>query len=104
MLVYVDDMVIVARRLTKVQWFKIKIAEAYKIKDLGEIRKILGIKVIRNRKKRTITLDQTAYVDKMIKSLSIETDKHYPTTIPLNSESYLRPAVFTDKRTDQKTY
>ena len=104
MLVYVDDMVIVARKLTEVQWFKTKIAEAYKAKDLGEIRKILGIEVTRDRKKRTITLDQTAYVDEIMKSLSMETDKHYPTTIPLNSESYPRPAMLTDKRTDQKTY
>ena len=104
MLVYVNDIVIVTKKLTKVQWFKIKITETYKTKNLGEIKKILGIKVIRNRKKRTITLNQTAYVDKIIKSLSIKTDKHYPTTILLNSESYLRLAVFTDKRTNQKTY
>ena len=57
MLVYVDDIVIVVKKLTKVRWFKIKIAKAYKTKDLGEIKKILGIKVIRNYKKRTITLN-----------------------------------------------
>jgi hypothetical protein len=39
--VYVDEMVVAAPTKFAVQWFKTKLSGLFKIKDLGEIEKIL---------------------------------------------------------------
>ena len=57
MLVYVNNIVVILKKLTKINWFKTEIIKVYKIKDLGEIKKIFGIKVIKNRKKHIIILN-----------------------------------------------
>ncbi|GJR21630.1 hypothetical protein Tco_0970157 [Tanacetum coccineum] len=45
------------------------------MKDLGEATYILGIKIIRDRSKRLISLSQSAYFDKIIKKFKLENSK-----------------------------
>ena len=56
-LVYVDDLTVAAPKLDNIQWFKKGFGEVFKIKDLGETDKILGMRVVRDRQKGTLTID-----------------------------------------------
>jgi hypothetical protein len=53
----VDDILIGAKQLKSVKWFKDVFGKRYKIKDLGEVTKILRVRVIRNRKNKTLIMD-----------------------------------------------
>ena len=56
-LTYVDDIPIAAPRLEDVLWFKKELSKVFKIKDLREPNKIIGIKITRDRAARTLKLD-----------------------------------------------
>ena len=43
LLLYVDDIVIASAAISAVTWFKQSLAAAFKVKDLREMQKILGI-------------------------------------------------------------
>ena len=43
LLLYVDDIVIASAAISAVTWFKQSLAAAFKVKDLRETQKILGI-------------------------------------------------------------
>jgi hypothetical protein len=60
--VYVDDLTAAGPKREKIVAFKSSLGELVEIKDLGELKYILGIEVTRDRKARTIRLNQTAYL------------------------------------------
>jgi hypothetical protein len=53
---YVDDMVILANDIQVIRDFKAGMAKRWDIKDLGEVKKILGLEITRDRTKRTIKI------------------------------------------------
>ena len=56
-LIHVDNIPIAAPKLEDVLWFKRELAKFFKIKDLGEPEKILGMRITRDREQGTIKLD-----------------------------------------------
>ena len=85
-------------------WFKSSFKRLFKVKDLGEIEKILGIKITRNRSKRIIRIDQTSYLKIVLERIEMEHNKYKPTELLINSYSSLRPAGSDNKRIDPKWY
>ena len=83
-------------------WFKSSFKKLFKVKDLGEMEKILSVKITRNRSKRTIRIDQTSYLKIVLERIDMEYNKHKPTELPINSYSSLRPAGPDNKRIDPK--
>ena len=53
-LVYVDDMAIIALKVQGVMWFKSELGKVFLVTDLGELRHILGVRVRRDRMAQTI--------------------------------------------------
>ena len=104
LLVYVDDVCVAAKSLEHVNWFKNEFKKVFKVKDLGEMKKILGIRITRDRKRRTIRLDQTHYLSEVLDELHMNTDKHERTKIPMNGYDSLRPAGPDDERINPKEY
>ena len=104
LLVYVNDICIAANLIIQVNWFKSSFKKLFKVKDLGEIEKILGVKIIRNRSKRTIRIDQTSYLKIVLERIDIEYNKYKPTELLINSYSSLRPAGPNNKRIDPEWY
>jgi hypothetical protein len=102
--VYVDDIVVAAKRLPDVNWFKSEFGALFKIKDLMEIKRILGIRVTRNRAERWIELDQQGYIEKFLHEDGMLQDRQRPVTTPINGYSQLRPTEPTDTRTDRTKY
>jgi len=49
LLLYVDDMLIIARNKTHIQKLKAQLKKEFDMKDLGEVKKILGMEITRDR-------------------------------------------------------
>ena len=101
---HVDDIMIVSRRIHEINWFKQGFASIFKIKDLGEIRKILGMKVTRDRKQRTIIIDQEAYIEKILQKNSMIKDTFKPTALPMSGYECITEACDEDNRVDTTDY
>ena len=57
LLVYVNNILIALKLIKNINQFKAEFRRVFKIKDLGEVKKILGVQVTRDRKKRIVKLD-----------------------------------------------
>jgi len=62
---------------------KSALGQYFKVKDLGEVKFLLGIGVTRNRKTGIIELSQQAYVNQLLKRFNLQDAK--PVTTPLSS-------------------
>ena len=56
------------------------------MKDLGAIKKILGMKICRDRKNMKLTLFQANYIEKELQHLFIENSKAFSTPLPHHLE------------------
>jgi hypothetical protein len=63
---YVDDMMIAGSNKEIADEFKQAIMKRFAVKDLGDLRWILGMEVIRDRKRGTLEINQKIYVEKML--------------------------------------
>jgi hypothetical protein len=65
MSLYVDDSGIAYKKCDEEEWLsdKEQIAKTYKIKDIGDMHWMLHMKISRDRKNKTITISQEAYVE-----------------------------------------
>ena len=79
---FVDDFQTSYHREDKVEWdaLKAKLVERFKTKDLGPSTWILGMRITRDRKARTITLDQELYITKALERYGM--DKCKPVSTP----------------------
>ncbi len=81
-LVYVDDMAIAGPNGIRIEKFKTDLGDKFEITDLGELKYILGIQVSRDRKARTISLNQTAYINQILARFGMQDCT--PVSTPLN--------------------
>lgn len=104
-LVYVDDMVFSAKKMDQITWFKEFIASKWNIVDLGECRKVLGMRVTRDRKSKTLYLDQETYVKNMCAKFGIPHARHNPKkAFPLNGYDGILPAKDDETRINVQEY
>ena len=83
-------------------WFKSSFKKLFKVKDLGEIEKILRVKITKNRSKRIIRIDQISYLKIVLERIEIEYNKYKLTELLINGYSSLRPVGLDNKRIDSK--
>ena len=97
--IFVDDILCVYAKEDEAEWMKLKskLATKYKLKELGDALWVLGMKIDRDRKARTIKLTQESYVDKMLLDFRM-TDCHIAPTPECTSISLsLLDCPSTDK-------
>jgi hypothetical protein len=104
LLVYVDDIVAAAESKSDIDWFFTQLSGRFKAKPLGEISKILGCRVTRDRKNRTIHLDQEQYLTTVLDRFGITQESHKKRSIPAPDYESLRMATPEDKRIDVTEY
>jgi Reverse transcriptase (RNA-dependent DNA polymerase) len=102
--IWVDDLVIAARLLSQIDGFKTNLAQYFKIKDLGETRRILGMRVVRDRPQKALYLDQEIYINKIMSELRMEEDSHKPVKSPINGYDALTRSSEDEERTDTRRY
>jgi hypothetical protein len=67
LVVYVDDLLLAASSLSYMNEVKALLTSTFKMRDLGDASFLLGIEIKRDRKRRTISLSQTKYIDAVLK-------------------------------------
>ena len=92
--VYVDDLVIVGKR-AHVDKFKAEFRRHYKIKDLGPLQWILGIKVDRDRKAKTTKMSQGAYLRRVLERFNM-TEAAPKSTPAQVGQNLQKPAPITE--------
>ncbi|KAJ5159348.1 uncharacterized protein N7500_008999 [Penicillium coprophilum] len=75
MMIYVDDFIIAAPTNIEIQTVVSMLQKYYDIKDLGEPKQYLNCALVRDYEKRTISLSQSAYMQKILRrETAIEED------------------------------
>ena len=82
LLVYVDNALFMGSNKAQVLAHKKQFMKRWESHDLGEAKEYLGMRIMRNCKKRTITLDQTHYAEKVIKRFGQENCKSISVPLP----------------------
>ena len=77
----VDDITIAGNSRRAVQRFKDQLSSRYGIKDMGNLCWLLGICIDRDRKNRTISFSQAAYIQKIVERFGMEDAN--PLSIPI---------------------
>ena len=83
LLLYVDDMLIVGQDAQKITLLKKELGKSFAMKDLGQARQILGIKITRNRNNGKLWLSQHGYIERVLKRFNM--DKAKPVGTPFSN-------------------
>ncbi|KAG8503382.1 hypothetical protein CXB51_001329 [Gossypium anomalum] len=81
LLLYVDDMLIAAKDKGEIRKVKAQLSEEFKMKDLGPVKKILGMKILKDRKSNKLYLSQKGYIEKALCRFNMQSAK--PVSTPL---------------------
>lgn len=68
LLLYVDDMLIAGSDMSEIEEIKRDLSGRFEMKDLGDAKRILGMDIIRDRRRGTLWLTQQDYISKVLKS------------------------------------
>ena len=77
LLLYVDDMLVTGSDINEIQKVKHDLKCRFEMKDLGEAKRILGIDIIRDRKRRVLWLSQQHYIDKVLKKFQMKLGQQF---------------------------
>jgi cytochrome c biogenesis protein ResB len=69
LLFYVDDMLIASKSQVEIDKLKVQLNKEFEMKDLGEVKKILGMEISRNRQRGKLWLTQKQYLKKVLQGL-----------------------------------
>uniref|UniRef100_A0A3Q7I212 Reverse transcriptase Ty1/copia-type domain-containing protein n=1 Tax=Solanum lycopersicum TaxID=4081 RepID=A0A3Q7I212_SOLLC len=75
LVLYVDDMLIAAKKKYDIQKLKGLLSAEFEMKDLGAARKILGMEIIRDTEKRKLFLSQRSYIQKVLARFGMSSSK-----------------------------
>ena len=75
---HVDDIVIAGKSMKSINAFKTEISSHFEMKDLGEARKVVGIRLIRHAN-GDISIDQSTYAQEIVNEFLYDNTKLYST-------------------------
>ena len=75
LVLYVDDILLIGNDIEMLESVKAYLNKSFSMKDLGEAAYILGIKIYRDRSRRLIGLNQSTYLDKVLKKFRMDQSK-----------------------------
>jgi hypothetical protein len=76
---HVDDCILTGSSADLINQYKRKLNEHYALTDLGPVHWLLGIKVTRDRKARSLSLSQSSYIKAILARFSLDDAKPYDT-------------------------
>ena len=68
---YVNDMLIAAKNMFGVDKLKVQLKQEFEMKDLRATKKILGMKIHRNRQEGKLFLSQKKYIEKVLERIGM---------------------------------
>jgi len=66
LMLYVDGMLVAGSNMQEINLLKSKIANSFAMEDFGVAKKILCMRITRDRKNHKLTLSQGEYIDKVL--------------------------------------
>ena len=88
---YVDDMLMVGKDLSKIRLIQKQLSERFEMETLGPTRHFLGVKITRDRQKKTILLSQEAYIDKILDRFGMTNCKAVATPMAAGALEFMVP-------------
>ena len=83
LVLYVDDILVACKNMLEVEELKSQLTKEFDMKDLGDAKKILGMEIVKDRSKGFLYLNETRYIEKVLKRF-VMYDAEYVST-PLGS-------------------
>ena len=80
-MLYVDDMLIASKSMKEIAALKSQLSSEFEMKDLGPAKKILGMKILGDRKSRLLFLSQENYIKKVLHRFNMHDAKSVSTPI-----------------------
>lgn len=99
---YVDDMIILSADKKSVERVVTEIKKLWDIKDMGEVSKILGLHIHRDRVRRALTISQTSYIEETLDKFNLTNAK--PAGLPVSDRNTLIAASPNERHADQLLY
>ena len=84
LLLYVDDILITGKNISHIEKLKNLLNREFKMKDLGSVKRILGIEIVRDRAAGTLFLSQSRYISKVLERFYMMDSK--PVLTPLGAQ------------------
>ncbi|KAL4022437.1 hypothetical protein IC575_016170 [Cucumis melo] len=75
LVLYVDDILLIGNDVGHLTDIKKWLATQFQMKDLENAQYVLGIQIVRNRKKKTLAMSQTSYIHKMLSRYKMQNSK-----------------------------
>lgn len=79
--VYVDDFLIFSNSVSETDKLKKVLSSEFKLKDLGPVRRYLGMRIHVNKECKTITVDQQEYIEQLLLKFNMSNCKTVDTPI-----------------------
>jgi ATP-binding cassette subfamily B (MDR/TAP) protein 1 len=81
LLLYVDDILIIGKNISRIARLKKELSKSFAIKDLGPAKCILSMRIERDRKSNKLYLSQEKYIEKVLRKFKM--DKAREVSCPL---------------------
>ncbi|GBL90669.1 Retrovirus-related Pol polyprotein from transposon TNT 1-94 [Araneus ventricosus] len=89
--IYIDDLLIFSNSVKLKNWVKEQLKSTFKMKDLGTASYCLGIKIERDRKNGSVSLNQTQYVEGVLRRYNMH--ESHPITTPLDTNKSITKSI-----------
>lgn len=103
-LTQVYNIPIASPNLQSIKWFKEKFGKIFKIKDLREPDKIIGIRISRNRKVGALKLDPGHYIRESLAKLGMLAEKVKPALLLIDFYNNLRKPGPSNVRSEAQSF
>jgi len=97
LLLYVDDMLVAGSSMQDIVDIKKTLANTFEMKDLGEAKQILGMKITRDKQNHLLRLSQEGYIDKVLKRFNMKDAKSITTPLAKHFKLTKHLSPKTDK-------
>jgi hypothetical protein len=84
--VCVDDCLVFSNIYNEVIKLKTELKKQFKVREPGEVKECLGMKIVRNRKDRTMNLDHKKYINELLQCFGMEDSKLAGTPTDMNQK------------------
>lgn len=103
LMLYVDDMLIACSEREEIEALNQLLNSEFDMKDLGPVKKILGMEIIRNKKKGTMILSQRKYLEKVLQTFGMTSSKSIVTPLASHFKLSCSQCPSTDEERSEMT-
>ena len=97
-------MLIIGKDKGKIKTLKRDLATKFKIEDIGPVNYFIGVRITRDRERKTISLCQDAYVAKILERFQIEDCHPVDTPMTARANEFMIPYDKQASKDDIKLY